>query len=58
MKIIYCLLMLLLGVQFISCSDDDCTKTQVLYGNQQLGGNRVIEVPCDFPEPEPITPTI
>ncbi|MGB2528210.1 hypothetical protein [Flagellimonas sp. SN16] len=40
-----------------SCSDDDnCTKTQTLYGNQQMGGNRQIEVPCDFPDPEPLQP--
>ncbi len=39
-----------------SCSDDDCTKTQTLYRGQQFGGNTTIEVPCDFPDSEPLQP--
>jgi hypothetical protein len=40
------------------CSKDDCTKTIVIEGYNAGGGAYVpgskTEVPCDFPEPEPI----
>lgn len=45
-----------LFVVCIGCSDDDCTRTDRIGGG--LLPEQTIEVPCDFPEPEPLIETV
>lgn len=52
-EVLFCAVLMLA----ISCSKDECTKTQTLYGGYGPYGplpDKTIEVPCDFPDPAPI----